>query len=439
MVEHNDCDKQRSLSSPVRRISLLTRVLRASGAAVVVAAAGTFLFQHWERGNDLTRYFTLLAQSGVLSAIGLFCAVQIRESKGARTFMALAVGIVPALFCILGGLVYSQFSWDGATGDVARYAKWVAPGPIQALATVAATLVVVTLIGFLSMLSLVRTKARPLTAVFLVANAALLIPTRAPEAMAALLAILLAAIATLEWKHWSREPAMRTGEGWIVRAMLALPLAMLVLRSVLHYELSLFMVAVACLAASSLFFLCAYGWAKERFAALCEFAAVVFAALGWGSFAIAAHLAFALPSATFLPMGAFPMAGTFLGMSLVQARHASTYRNAAVAVALAAVAGSLFLAPSVLASFLALAVGILAAGYGFFFERNALLLCGALTALAGLLRHVAQAIELYGHWTSLSALGISVILAASLLERHHEAIGNRVRALRERARNYRMA
>ncbi len=95
------------------RVRALTRVLRGLGAGVVAASATTFLFQQWDSGDDLTRYFALLAQSGVLAAIGFFCAVWIRESKSARTFMALAAGMVPALFCILGGLVYSQFSLDG--------------------------------------------------------------------------------------------------------------------------------------------------------------------------------------------------------------------------------------------------------------------------------------------------------------------------------------
>ncbi len=48
---------------------------------------------------------------------------------------------MPAHFCILGGLVYSQFSWDGLLAPVASYASWVAPDGASALIALTATLV----------------------------------------------------------------------------------------------------------------------------------------------------------------------------------------------------------------------------------------------------------------------------------------------------------
>lgn len=254
--------------------------------------------------------------------------------------------------------------------------------------------------------------------------------------MAVVFAALLVTVGLFEWKRWRHEPSMRTGEGWIVRAMVASPMALLVLRSLLHYEFSLFMTAAASLAVSTLFFLCARGFAKAGISELCEFAAVAFSVVGWGSFGVAMHASFTLHAATFLPLIAFPLAGTFLGVSLLGEKRGTMYRNGSVVVALAAVAGNLLFAPSVLSSFLALAIGILGAAYGFFFARQALLVAGAAAAIGGLTSHVAQAIHLYGHWTSLSVLGIAVILGASILERHHRALGDRLRALQERFQRY---
>ena len=45
---------------------LISRLLRAIGAIIIVASASTFLFQHWTPGSDLQRYLLLLGFTSVL-------------------------------------------------------------------------------------------------------------------------------------------------------------------------------------------------------------------------------------------------------------------------------------------------------------------------------------------------------------------------------------
>lgn len=421
------------------RVRALTRVLRTLGAGVVAASATTFLFQQWDSGDDLTRYFALLAQSGVLAAIGFFCAVWIRESKSARTFMALAAGMVPALFCILGGLVYSQFSLDGPLTRVASYATWQAPSELSAILTAAATIFAVLPVALFSFLSLARPEAKWLTGTFLLTNAAMLIPSRSPEAMAGLVATLLGGIGWLELTRWRGESAMRTREGWIVRGMVLMPLLLIVLRSFVHYELSLYMASVMSFALSAFLLILSRSQGMRRGRFSLEGATVVPAGLGWLSFGIATVESFALDFGTVLPISALPFALSLLLLSFwVRDGEGQDYRHAAVAISLISMAGFLLVEGGVLAAFLALVSGILAVAYGFFFERKALLVFGALTSAVALLYHVNEAIEIYAHlhWGSLSILGICVILGASVIERHHGKLSSEIARLRARVQGF---
>ncbi len=423
--------------SRAARITLLSRVLRVIGAIVVAASAGTFLFQRWETGTDLARYFALLAQAGLLSATGFFCAVRLSESRSARTFQALAAGMVPALFAILGGLIYSQWSLDGPPGQIASYATWVAPSGGAALATLAATLVVTVPVSMLALLSLARSEARVLATAFVTANAALLVPTRHPAVMAAIVAAGFVGLAALELRRFQASTAMRTREGLLVRGMLALPFVLVIARSLVHYELSLYMASILAFAIAGLLFAFARVQEGPETAAPFELGGLVPMAVGWLAFAGATVDTFGAHDGLFLPLAALPFALTVHGLALlVRPGNAKRLRGIATALALVAMGGNLFLDVGVLPMFLALITGIGGIVHGFLFERRRLMVLGAVVGAGALVAHVLEAIDLYAHlhWTSLSVLGGAVILGASLLERHHVALAKRLERLRVRAR-----
>lgn len=424
------------------RITMLTRVLRAIGALVVAASAGTFLFQRWEQGTDLHRYFALLAQAGVLSGVGFFCAVRLAESRSARTFQALAVGMLPELFAILGGLVYSQFTLDGPLVQVAGYATWKAPSGFAALATTGATVVVALPVALLAFLSLARSEARALTVAFVAANAALLAPTRHPVATAAIVATGFAGLAWLELRRFQGATAMRTREGLMVRGLLILPLALVIARSLVHYELSLYMASILSFGIAGLLF--AFGRARPEVAAAAPFELGTLApvAIGCLTFAAATVDSFALHEGVFLPLCALPFGLSATVLSLFVRREVAPYtRTIAIVTPLLALGANLFVGVGVLPMFLALVTGIAGVAYGFLFASRGVMALGAVVGASALVGHVLEAIDLYAHfnWGSLSLLGIAVILGASALDRHHAAIGQSLRQLRTRVRGEELA
>ena len=424
------------------RVPRLTRLLRGIGAAALIASASSFLVHQWEAGSDLQRYFALLAHTVALCAGGFFCGLRIRDSKSARTFLAVAAGLLPAHFCILGGLLYSQFSWDGGTLPVASYATWVAPSPLAAAGTAAVALAVLTGVAGIAFLALVRPRAQELTVAYLGLGLPLLVPTRDPEVAALLLGASIAGLAWLELRRFSREAALRTLEGRFVRVMLAAPPVLLVARSLLHYELSWLFHAVLFAGAAVATFAVGREWSRRGpgVGDALQGLATLPAACAWWCFAAALEAGGRVPDGAVIPAFVLPTAATLLGMSLVTTSPGTRYRRAAAGLAVAGLALNLALFPGVVASLACLVVSIATLAYGYTLERKALLGIGAVGLLFALGHHVHAAIELYAfsHWGSLALLGAAVIVCASWIERHHESLRARLVGLRERVAGWDM-
>ena len=86
--------------------------------------------------------YVLLGQSGLLALAGLAIGYLLKEPKGARVFLTLALASVPANMAVLGAMVYSIAPLDGllpgtATldGGYPAYAFWEASGPGDLLRT----------------------------------------------------------------------------------------------------------------------------------------------------------------------------------------------------------------------------------------------------------------------------------------------------------------
>ena len=414
-------------------IATLGRMLRGIGATVLLAAASTFLLQHWETGNDLARYAGLLGLTVLLTAAGFFTGIRLGETKGARTFLALAAAVVPAHFCILGGLLYSQLA-AGGLQPVPEYATWVAPSATAAIATTALALLLLVPTSFVSLLTLARSRARTLTAAFVGANALLLLPSRDPQIVSLLLGAAGIGLAALELRVLQRDLALRTFEGVLVRLLLVAGPVLMALRSILHYDLSAgFGFVVSAALAGLVFALSRAGRLQEPARDLLEIGAAVPAGAACLFGAIALESA-GLPDALVLPAAALPFAGILTALSVATRGRAAIWRSAAAWVALSGTALNLALFENALAAFVCLGVSIAVLSIGVVERRRGLALAGGTGAIFALAHHVQAAIALYAwsSWGSLAALGVLVILGASLLERHHGSIQGRLEALRAR-------
>lgn len=403
----------------------LSALLRGLGALVVTAAFVLYLFQGWRGGDDLTRALLLLGHTVALTLAGFGLGHWLREPRGARLFIALALAAMPVSFAFLGGLLYNHL---GSVMPHPAAAGFWQPAPDGALAlgpalvlTLAATAVLGLAIG-IGFLVLARRSAWRLTGLYLLANLALLVPVRHGLAVPALLLALALALGTAAVRLRRADASLGTAEGRFARLVLALPLLLMTGRSLwLYAPDALFFAVLALLGYGALRMAMDAGLRRPW---LLESAAAGMAVVAAGCVLLALAPETALADAAKLPIAALVLAGLLLDLGNPPGHTGAAYRRAAAALMALAMALSLVIhgGPGPAVGAVAAGIGTLAAGY--WLRSRKLFLLGLAVAVLGLgyAGEAALAHFTIGTWTGLVLLGSASIVAGSLLERHGTAL-----------------
>jgi hypothetical protein len=421
---------RRTLAQVVMENGLtLSSLLRGLGGLVVVAAFVVLLFQGWRDGDDLGRYFLLIGHTLVLTLAGFAAGHLLRESKGARLFIGLALAAVPVNFAFLGGISYPHLTWDPLQTSLESWrplgnVQSLAPGLALSLTGITVPLLAISIwIGYLVM---ARRSAWALSGLYLLTNAALLVPSRNSGMISALLLGLGLLLAILVVRLRRRDPSLATPEGVFARAVLVLPLLVMGGRSIWFYAPSgLFFTTLALVGYLALRQALHYVIDTPKWKATVEWGAVVMAS-------ISALFAFAtLVEIDGLRDGIkLPIAGALLSVLLYDLSTRSTprvlaYRNASALTVLTALTANQFVVGGLPNALLCLLAGITVLGYGFVAKQRATFFAGLVTALFGM---AFAGIDVFagftiGGWTGLVLLGVATILAGSLVERHGQRLG----------------
>lgn len=408
----------------------LPQLLRMAGAAALLVAMYSFLVQGWQDGNDLLRYAMLLGHSLALCGLGLASGHWLRENKGARLLLTLALASVPANFAILGAFLYAQVG-DGSPLPYPHYALWrldSLSATVAILVTAGLLLIPVVLLGF-------RVLARSLSSrfalLYLAGNAALLIPLRDPIPIAAL-TLALALLALLNNGH-SRDDhlAARTPDGLIARLLQYLPLAVLLGRSFWLYNNDDFLFTSALL----ILFLVARQLSlilpgQSTLRGLLEVGSALLTPLiGLGLFSLLHRL---LPDALLLPVISLAIAGLLFELSSRVEMAPPLYRTLSMLTLLIGLLGNLALFGGLGTALLCIAAGTALAVCGHLCQQWLLTATGVSIAAAGLLYQLFRILIQFdlGSWLSLAVLGILAILLASLLETRGAGIRPWLQSLR---------
>ncbi len=416
--------------TPESRLQGLSRLLRLAGSSVLLVAASVFLFQQWGEGSDIVRYLSLGGMTLLLSVAGFVCGGAIRESKSARTLLALTLLLLPIHFAVLGGFVYSQFSWDGLPISVPAFATWSATSPLEAVALPMVATAALAPLAYLSFLTLARSQATALSALYLLANLSLLVPVRTPNLIALLAAALCGGVLAFELKRSRSDPALRTLEGRFCRALLLAPPALMAGRCIM-YEPSLALAGALVLVLSVAVHRLSGRWTqKEDLGILLRGGSAIFACFGWLAVSIASLDGAHLAEAWVLPIVLLPCSGLLLLASAAGGREAAVLRAAGLSGAVLVAGANVALFASSGTALFALVVGITSLALGYW-SRNVVVsaLAGCVTAFA-LWTELQLAVAMFGlgRWGALALLGTLTIVGAALLERH----GDRLRVVLQR-------
>ncbi len=399
----------------------ISRVLRGIGAIIIIAAASTFLFQHWTPGNDLERYLLLLGFTSVLSASGLFCGLKLKESKGARTLLGLTLAVTPINFAIMGALLFSQFSWDGAFAKLPGYATWVATSPGMALLSALGGIVLLAPLSHFSFLTLGHNRAKLLSIAFILSNLTLLLPTREPNIIAGMLVLLVTGLIFNEMRSFSRETTLNTFEGRLSRGMLWVPAVILVGRGCYFYTPSQLLISALLIAAALLsFFIFPQLTEKKSWQQAMQTCGAVLACAAWINLAEMLFRTWHLDDQWALPLISLPLVALLSKLASYAVGTGNNYRRAATIIAIIGASANLLIFPSLFTALFCLLISASALIHGFLIEQKIIFFSGVIGALLSIGYHLKSAFNHFSltGWSSLMVIGVLSIVGASLLERN---------------------
>jgi hypothetical protein len=407
----------------------LSRLLRLLGAGVLVASVSVFLYQGWENGNDIARFFVLQAYTLLLTFTGLASGYWIKESKGARLFVVLSLISVAVGYAVAGGLVYSQFQWDAGVKAYPDFARWQAGNTTNVLLALASQFVLLSPLAWLGFRVLARRSAARLTVLYLLCNAALLIPVRGGEVIGVLLGVLTITALDHVVRAVRIDRTLATPEGMTARGIQFLPLIIVTGRSFYLYAADSFLFTL--IAGLAFLILRQLSLEMDKETKLRMFADVLSIV---SAYATAHGLAWLVIDSSLanlalgIPVLVLVFGGLMIELSIRAAAHGAHYRRFAGIVIAAGLTANVMMFPQLLTAALCLPVGVAVMIYGYSVQQKLVFGTGLATILVGLvyqLRLLFVGFDL-ASWSTLALLGIGAILTASILERHGLAIKHRV-------------
>lgn len=420
-----------SMSAHAGLMNKLPAFLRIVGAGALLVAMYSFLALGWQSGNDLTRYGMLLGHTVFLAAVGVASGHWLKEGKGARLLLTLALVSVPVNFAILGALILSQFG----PVDVSRYPHyltWAVDSLPAALLTTGGALVALLPVVLLAFRVLARSMSGNLSRLFLLSNLALLLPIRDPQWIAVVVIALAIGVVWFSRKTARNQMAAKTAEGVVALGLQLLPLGLLLGRSLWLYAFDLFLATVL---AVTVFFvlrqisLCLKpaSLARNALDAVSLLPALSVMPLFASALTDAGMVASAVT-----PLGATAAALLVYDISGRTGRFATVYRYMSILVVLAGAIGNLPLFADPLAAVICGAIGVTMVVLGYHRRQLGVFAGGWVLVLAALVHQLVDLIRYFdlGSWAGLAVLGTLLILAASVLESKGGKWGSKLAAWR---------
>ena len=396
----------------------LPAILRILGAGAVLVAMYSFLVRGWDSGNDVFRYFMMLGHTGALAAIGLASGHWLKESKGARLLLTLSLVSIPANFAILGAFIFSQ-----TTGiDVSTYPQYVAwsVGSLNsALVTSGVALLVLIPVTLLGFTVLARSMSRKLSILYLLSNAALLLPLRDPQLIALMVMVLAVIVIALSRKTSSHNTAAKTNEGIIALGLQLLPLSVLMGRSLWLYSIDLFLLTVL---AITLFFILRqislYLDPSSKIRSVVEGVSVVPAMSVSFLMAEALQVMTNLPYEILFPVAALASMAMVYDISSRSQSRSNMYRRIAVVGLVISLGINLLGATNPVVSLLTMIIGVGVSLFGYKVQQRSVFSGGIILMLLGIVQQFYNLVQHFdlGSWAGLAILGIVSIIIASVME-----------------------
>ncbi len=395
----------------------ITTYLRWIGCILIILSAISFMLQGHDEILPAYRYWIGLGLTLLLCSGGLVCAYLFHETKGARIFFGLGAAFLPVQVSQVAAMIYAY--WHGSTALQPEYTwlQFMQVSPTVISIDFMITGLLLFLVSYASYSILARKYLKTLLWASIIGNGVLILPVRDEVFVPLIIAALFIFIRKTEcFLH--NDTSMRLPEGMAARALISLPLWILVGRSLLHPASFLLAIVVSAMLVTY----CIYDIKRYTKSAF-----LIYIAQWVGTFsAIAAWIAvlFEFSGARHFELSCLlPIAIILFALSTKVAYHARLYRFISTLITIGLSYGAM-LNEQAMAPTFAIAAGILLTLAGIKHREKIPFMGGNICVTGGFLFYWEYAINLYSNapWISSIVLGLSVILLASYIENREKQI-----------------
>lgn len=418
------------------KISRIGMALRYVGIAVLFAATGSFMFQRWGDMTHLARYLSFLVFTVGVCGAGLLCGLKIGENKGARTLLGVVVTLIPVHAAQLGAILFSRFGSppvNPVSYPSALY--WSVSSLSDALIAVGVGVATLVPMAFMAYSVLARSHARQLLILGCGVSASLMIPTRDPVFVGAIMAI-ASACALIGEARLSSVLELRTREGAIARSVPFLAVAMLIGRQCFLYNATSLFMGVVCLVGSAVAFeMVPRLKINALVTTLSEHLSVLLTAVGVFFVGDAVTQGFGLTDTVLAPLViGLPMGIAFTVMAERARESAGVFRVASSVALFCTGVAELLEGSGLEAGIVSLLIGIIALTVGCAVEKKGMFLAGAFLIVLSLGRVCIEALGSISvsPWVILGVIGVGTIVAASYIERNFIRLREEFSAMRKK-------
>ncbi len=395
----------------------LPALLRGFGAAAVLLSLYSFLMRGWEGSSDLVRYLMLLGHTGILATLGLASGHYLKEAKGARLLLILALVSVVANFAILGAFILSSttpvdlFSYP-------QYVYWQLNGQTSAFLTTTGAMLILLPVIWLGFRVLARGISKQMSYLYLFSNIMLLLPLRDASLIAATVLLLTVITLYISAKTVHKHTEVKTQEGMIALLLQFLPLGVLIGRNIWLYAPESILLTTSAVIIFITLRQCSLllnSDSKVRnFMELLSAAVAIFA----GLHAYNSMESIGMPDTGALISAIMITSAMIYEISLRAIRNTNSYRILATAIATTGLLAVIFTNGGLFTSLVTMIAGLSMSVFSYLNKQKSMFTGGVIITLASIieqLSHIMMAFD-FGYWVTLAIIGVGAILVGSMLE-----------------------
>ena len=395
----------------------ITTYLRWIGSVLIILSAISFMLQGHDEILPAYRYWIGLGLTLLLCGGGLICAYLFHETKGARIFFGLGTAFLTVQVSQVGSMIYAYWHGTSALQPEYSWLQFMQVSPTVIGVDFIITGLLLFLVSYASYSILARKYLKTLLWASVIGNSLLLLPVRDATLVPILIAALFIFLRKTEcFLH--TDTSMRLAEGMAARALISLPLWVMLGRSLLHPASFLLAIVVSAI----LVMYCIYD--IQRYT---KSATLIYIAQWLGT--SAAIIIWIAILSQFIPnrfnelSSLLPIAIILFALSAKVTYHARLYRfiSAIITIGLSYAA---MIDQQAMAPVVAIAAGILLTIAGIKYREKIPFISGNICVAGGFLFYWEYAINFYSSapWISSIVLGLSVILLASYIENREKQI-----------------